>query len=132
MLHQQDAISKRLDDLAAADADMLTDAALGWELIRQMEQAGKETSITEMRMLCIGHIHNGGEIIIDGYAPGALYAETERRPGMGDPLTADEVAELMADAPADFFAGLEDVANGAHYCADDIDWTAVEDERIGD
>jgi hypothetical protein len=83
MLHEVDTITKRLDAKAAATSDLLTDAAKGWELVRQMEQNSKEMPIEE-------------SAIVDGFTLDAFWDEVDRRPNMGAPLTADEVAAFEA------------------------------------
>ena len=76
ILYDVDEITKRLDAKAAAVADMLTDAAMGWKLVRLTEQAAKE--------------------VIDGFTDEAFWDEVDMRPQMGAPLTADEIAEWEA------------------------------------
>jgi len=54
-------------------------------------------------MLCVGRVITG-QIVIDGYEPGALYDETERRPGLADlgpepDFTPEELDELSDRDP---------------------------------
>ena len=46
ILYQADPIGQKLDRKAAADADLLTDAAKGWELMRMLD-ARRQAAQTE-------------------------------------------------------------------------------------
>jgi len=87
------------DAIAAAAADMLTDAAKGWELVRQMEQAGKDSTCSD--------------VIIDGYAGDALYDETQARPNMGDLDPDDEYVMFQQDD--EFYSDVECAENRPDY-----------------
>ena len=83
-----------------------------------------------------------GESVYEGYTffCGRRFLEWERGWNAGKALAKRiedrvlaEVRATMPGAPADLVAGVADVElNGVRYCSSDIDWAAVEDERIGD
>lgn len=72
------------------------------------------------------------EALVDGFTEDAFWDERERRPGMGAPLTPDEVAELMAEAPADFFAAVMEYEQVGPQYTQGLNFDSVEDDRIGD
>lgn len=96
---------------AMSDGALMTDAAQGWELIRQMDRTQR---------ICAWCGSLMGTVEGNGPATHGICQSCRDRnfPKPG-----------KAQMPADFAGALEDVANGASYCADGIDWEYTEERE---